>query len=108
MSAVVPLASTATRLSLLPDVPTVAEAALPGFDYDQRYGIVASAKSPRSIINHINGDLVRLLGVPELRERMLSQLAVPKSSTPEKFDRFIRLEVAKLRTVIMASNARVN
>ena len=106
---VVPLAvSTAARSPMFPDVPTVAEAGLPGFDYDQWYGLLASAKAPRPLINVINKEVVRILNLPEMKERMLSQGATPKPTTPEAFDAFIRSEVKKFAQVIIAAGARIN
>ena len=106
---VLPLAvSTATRSPLFPDVPTVAEAGVPGFDYDQWYGMIASARTPRPLINLINREVVRILGLADVKERLLSQGTTPRPSTPEEFDAFIRAEVKKLAPVIIASGARVN
>jgi tripartite-type tricarboxylate transporter receptor subunit TctC len=98
--------STAVRSPLFPDVPTVAEAALPGFDFDQWYGLVASAKTPRRLINLINREAVRIVNAPEMKERMLSQGTTPRPSTPEAFDALIRSEVKKFAPVILATGAR--
>jgi len=100
--------STAVRSPLFPDVPTVAEAGVPGFDYDQWYGLLASAKTPRPLINLVNKEVVRILNLPDIKERMLSQGATPKPTTPEQFDAFIRAEVKKFAAVIIAAGARVN
>jgi tripartite-type tricarboxylate transporter receptor subunit TctC len=100
--------STAARSPMFPDVPTVAEAGVPGFDYDQWYGLLASAKTPRPLINLLNKEVVRILNLPDMKERMLSQGANPKPTTPEAFDAFIRSEVKKFATVIIAAGARVN
>ncbi len=100
--------STAARSPMFPDVPTVAEAGIPGFDYDQWYGLLVSAKTPRPLINLLNKEVVRILNLPEIKERMLSQGATPKPTTPAEFDAFIRSEVKKFATVIIAAGARVN
>ena len=100
--------STAARSPMFPDVPTVAEAGVPGFDYDQWYGLLASAKTPRPLINLVNKEVVRILNLPDMQERMLSQGATPKPTTPEQFDAFIRAEVKKFAAVIIAAGARVN
>ena len=100
--------STAARSPMFPDVPTVAEAGVPGFDYDQWYGLLASAKTPRPVINLVNKEVVRILNLPDMKERMLSQGATPKPTTPEQFDAFIRSEVKKFAAVIIAAGARVN
>ena len=100
--------STAARSPMFPDVPTVAEAGIPGFDYDQWYGLLASARTPRPLINTINKEVVRILNLPDMKERMLSQGATPKPTTPAEFDAFIRSEVKKFAAVIIAAGARVN
>ena len=100
--------STAARSPMFPDVPTVAEAGVPGFDYDQWYGLLVSAKTPRPVVNMINKEVVRILNLPDMKERMLSQGATPKPTTPEQFDAFIRSEVKRFATVIIAAGARVN
>jgi tripartite-type tricarboxylate transporter receptor subunit TctC len=100
--------STAYRSPMFPDVPTVAEAGVPGFDFDQWYGLFVSSKTPRSIVNLANKEIVRILNLPDLKERMLTQGATPKPSTPEEFDKFVRSEVVKMGKVIIAAGARVN
>ena len=100
--------STATRSPLLPNVPTLAEAGLPGFEYDQWYGLLLSARTPRPVVYAVNKEVVRILSSPEMKERMLTQGATPKPTTPEAFDAFIRAEVKKFAPVIIASGARVN
>ena len=100
--------STAARSPLFPNVPTVAEAGLPGFDYDQWYGLLVSAKTPRAVVNAVNREVVRILSLPEMKERMLTQGATSKPTTPEEFDAFIRAEVKKFAPVIIAAGARVN
>jgi tripartite-type tricarboxylate transporter receptor subunit TctC len=98
--------STAVRSPLFPDVPTVAEAALPGFDFDQWYGLLASAKTPRRLINFLNKEVVRIVNAPEMKERMLGQGTTPRPSTPAEFDALIRSEVKKFAPVIIATGAR--
>ena len=100
--------STAARSPMFPDVPTVAEAGIPGFDYDQWYGLLASAKTPRPVVNLINKEVVRILNLPDIKERMLSQGATPKPTTPAEFDAFIRSEVKKFAKVIIAAGAKIN
>jgi tripartite-type tricarboxylate transporter receptor subunit TctC len=100
--------STAARSPLFPNVPTVAEAGVPGFEYDQWYGLLVAAKTPRPIVGAVNKEVVRILSTPEMKERMLTQGATPKPTTPEAFDAFIRSEVQKFAPVIIASGAKVN
>lgn len=104
----VPLAvSTASRSPVLPDVPTVAEAALPGFEFDLWYGLFAPAKTPRSIVDQLSKEVARILNLPDIKEQMVNQGVVPKASTPEQFDKFVRAEVEKLGKVIKAAGVKV-
>jgi tripartite-type tricarboxylate transporter receptor subunit TctC len=100
--------STASRSPMFPDVPTVAEAALPGFEYDQWYGLLASAKTPRPLINTVNQEVVRILNLPDMKERLLTQGATPAPTTPQEFDAFIRSEVKRFAQVLIAAGARIN
>jgi tripartite-type tricarboxylate transporter receptor subunit TctC len=100
--------STAKRSPMFPDVPTVAEAALPGFDYDQWYGLLASAQTPRPLVRTVNKEVVRILNLPDIRERMLTQGATPSPTTPEEFDAYIRSEVKRFAKVLIAAGARIN
>jgi tripartite-type tricarboxylate transporter receptor subunit TctC len=100
--------STASRSPMFPDVPTVAEAGVPGFDFDQWYGLFTSAKTPRPIVNQANREIVRILNSADLKERMLTQGATPRPTTPEEFDKFVRSEVVKMGKVIIAAGARIN
>ena len=100
--------STAKRSPMFPDVPTVAEAGIPGFDYDQWYGVLASAKTPRPLVKTINKEMVRILNLPDIKERMLTQGATPTPTTPEEFDTFIRAEVKRFAKVLIAAGARIN
>jgi tripartite-type tricarboxylate transporter receptor subunit TctC len=100
--------STANRSAVFPDIPTVAEAGLPGFDYDQWYGLLVSAKTPRPIVNALNKEVLRILALPDIKERMLSQGAAPKPTTPAEFDTFIRSEVKRFAAVLIAAGARIN
>ena len=100
--------STAARSPMFPEVPTVAEAGIPGFDYDQWYGLLVSAKTPRPVVNVVNKEVVRILNLPDIKERMSTQGATPKPTTPAEFDAFIRSEVKKFAKVIIAAGARIN
>ena len=100
--------STAKRSAMFPEVPTVAEAGVPGFDYDQWYGMLASAKTPRPVVRTVNKEVVRILNLPDIRDRMLTQGATPTPTTPEEFDAYIRSEVQRFAKVLIAAGARIN
>ena len=99
--------STAQRAPMLPGVPTVAEAAVPGHDFDVWFGMLAPAKAPRAIVAQLSREIARVIELPEVKERMLGFGSVPRSSTPEQFNAFIRSEVQKLGKVIRAANVRI-
>ncbi len=98
--------STATRSPALPEVPTLAEAALPGFEFDTWYGVFAPAATPRAIVQQISADVNRVLNLPDVRERFSTRGAVPRGSAPEEFDRFVRAEVEKLAKIVKAAGVK--
>ena len=98
--------TTKDRLAMLPDVPTIAEAALPGFDYDGWYGLVAPARTPRAIINALSREVGRILRLPDVTERIASQGATPRPTTPEEFERFVRDDIVARGKVFKASGAK--
>ena len=100
--------STLNRSPVLPDVPTVAESGLPGFDFNLWIGILAPAKTPKALKEAIAADIARVLEQAEVKERFQQLGAVPHALATDKFDAFIRAEVEKLAAVIKASGARVN
>jgi tripartite-type tricarboxylate transporter receptor subunit TctC len=100
--------STAKRSPMFPELPTVAEAGVPGFEYDQWYGLLASAQTPRPLVKVVNKEMVRVLNLPDIKERMLTQGATPAPTTPEEFDAFIRSEVKRFAKVLIAAGAKIN
>ena len=100
--------STAQRSPVLPDVPTVAEAALPGFDYDQWYGVLAPRATPKPTLDQLSKEVARILELPDVKKTFQTQGAVAKPSTPEQFDAFIRGEIEKVGKVIRAAGARAD
>lgn len=100
--------STSTRSPVLADVPTVAEAALPGFDYDQWYGMIAPANTPTPVLEQLSKEVARVLELPDVRKTFQTQGAVARPSTPAQFDAFIRSEIDKLAKVIKAAGARAD
>ncbi len=96
------------RIAQLPDVPTVAEAGVPGFEYDGWYGFVAPAKTPRAVINKLNAEIARILDAAEMRDRLTAQGAAVRTSTPEAFEKLIRDEIVTRRKIFQAAGARAN
>jgi tripartite-type tricarboxylate transporter receptor subunit TctC len=96
-----PLAVTsATRVSQLPNVPTVAEAGLPGFEVNSWQGVCAPSATPVAVLDKINADVNSVLRIPEIKERMEELVMIGAQTTREEFDQFIRAEIAKWAKVI--------
>jgi len=91
--------TSATRVSQLPNVPTVAESGLPGFRWDYWYGMLAPAKTPRPLVNLLNREITRMLGQPDVGGRLSVLGAEPAPTTPQAFDRFIAEDIATLTAV---------
>ena len=100
--------STATRSHMLPDVPTIAEAAIPGFEYDGWFGMLAPGATPRGIVNKLAAETARILALPDVREPMLNQGATPKSSAPQVFEKLVHTEIQTRRKVFAAAGTRVD
>ncbi|MCX7892929.1 MAG: tripartite tricarboxylate transporter substrate binding protein [Burkholderiales bacterium] len=97
-----PLAvTTARRFEGLPDVPTVAESGVPGYDVASWNGIAAPARTPPAVIERLNREIVAVLALPEIRERFLELGVVPRPSTPADHRALLVAEIAKWRDVIV-------
>jgi tripartite-type tricarboxylate transporter receptor subunit TctC len=96
-----------SRLPLLPDVPTIDEAALPGFEYDGWFGVFAPSRTPRAIIDKLSAEIGRILRMKDVSERIDGTGAVAKPSTPQEFDRLVRSEIVKRREVFRAAGTKV-
>jgi tripartite-type tricarboxylate transporter receptor subunit TctC len=100
--------TTATRTPLAPELPTIAESGLPGFDINTWFGIFVPANTPREVVDRLHGEFTRALALPDVKERMLTLGAEPVGSTPEEFAAYIRAEGAKYARVIKASGAKAD
>ena len=99
--------TTARRSAQLPDVPTIAEAALPGYEAAGWFGFAAPARTPREVIVRLNKEIVRIIQLPDVKERLISQGAEPVGDSPEEFAQFIKAEAAKWGKVIKALNLKI-
>jgi len=100
--------TTAKRSSLAPELPTIAESGLAGFDISTWFGIFAPAGTPREAVARLHAEFTRALAAPDVREKMLNLGAEPVGNTPAEFATFIRAEAEKYARVIKASGARVD
>lgn len=100
--------TTAKRSSLAPELPTIAESGLPGFDISTWFGIFVPAGTPRPVVERLHAEFAKALAVPEVREKMLSLGAEPVGNTPEEFTAFVKSEAAKYARLVKASGARVD
>ena len=99
--------STAKRSSTLPNVPTIAESGLPGFDYNLWVGMFAPAGTPADVVDKINADVARVLQAPDVRERLAALGAEPMVMTPAEFRKFMRDEIDELAKVVKAADIKV-
>jgi len=101
--------TTSQRSAALPDVPTVAEAGpVKGFEASSWFGLLAPAGTPADIVNRIQQESAKALGVPALKERLLSQGAIPSGMTPPEFAAYIASETKKWAQVVKVSGAKVD
>ena len=95
--------TTATRSGTMPDIPSIAEAGVPGYDAVQWYGFLAPAGTPQPILAQIHSETVKALNSAEMKEKLASDGAEPAPSTPEAFAAHIRNEIEKWRKVAKAA-----
>ena len=100
--------TTAKRSPALPELPSVAEAGVPGYDSSVWYGLLAPAGTPTAIVGRLNGEVIRVLAAPDLRERIAIEAIEPAGSTPEAFKSHIARELAKWAKVVADSGARID
>ena len=98
--------TSASRSSLLPDVPTISESGFPGFDVQSWFALAAPAGTPKPVIDHLNAELNKALADPDLRKRLVALAATPEPGTPEQLRTFINAEVKRWHDVVKASGAK--
>jgi tripartite-type tricarboxylate transporter receptor subunit TctC len=96
------------RAAALPDVPTVAESGLPGFEASSWFGLLAPAGTPPPVIATLNGEIAKWLATPEAREKLLAQGANAVGGSSEDFARFIAAETTKWQKVVKDSGAKID
>ncbi|MCE2950441.1 MAG: tripartite tricarboxylate transporter substrate binding protein [bacterium] len=94
------------RWAQLPDLPTLSEAGVPGYQFDTWYGAHAPAKTPRFIVARLNAEINKAMQVPALRARLVDAGLDPAPTSPEEFTKFLRSETERMRRIIQASGAK--
>lgn len=100
--------TTLKRSSALPDVPTLDEQGLKGFETATWYGVAAPAGAPKEIIKKLHAEIVRIIKLPEVRERLASEGADFVGDTPEELTAFVKSEIAKWAKVVKQAGMKVN
>jgi len=92
--------SSAKRSAAVPELPTVAESGMPGYESGTWFGLFAPAGTPREIVNRLNGEIVRIMATADMKARLLDQGADAVTGTPEQFRAFVKNELAKWGKVV--------
>jgi tripartite-type tricarboxylate transporter receptor subunit TctC len=100
--------TTLRRSPFLPDLPTISESGLPGFDIGTWFGVFAPGGTPRDIVGKLNTEIVRILNTPSMKERLANLGAEPMGNKSEEFAAFIKSEIPKYAKVIKASGAKAD
>ena len=100
--------TTAKRASALPDVPTIAEAGVPGYDISTWYGVWAPAGTPKEIVARMSGEIAKIVRLPQVRDRLAGLGATPVGNSPEEFAAYNQSELAKWGRIVKQSGATVD
>ena len=103
------LGTTGTKRSTLtPDIPTIAEAGVPGYEATIWLGVMAPAGTPKEIVDKLNAEINKVIARPDVTEAWAKQGAVPMPMTPAEFDKYLRADIEKWANVVKISGAKVN
>jgi len=100
--------STAKRSSFVPELPTVAEAGVPGFEARQWWGVFAPAKTPRPVVAKLNGEIHKILAAEDVKSRLADEGAEPVVTTPEAFGAIVKSDIAKWKKVVADLNLKLD
>jgi tripartite-type tricarboxylate transporter receptor subunit TctC len=95
------------RSTVMPNVPTVAEAGVPGYEATIWLGILAPVKTPKPVIDKLNAEIVKVMNRPDVKEAWAKQGAVPMTMSPAEFDKYIRADIEKWAKVVKVSGAKL-
>ena len=95
------------RSAVVPELPTVIEAGVPGYLVVSWFGVLAPAATPRDIVARLNGEIAQAMRAPDVRERLAGEGAEPAAGTPEQFAAFIKAEIAQWTKVIKGAGIAV-
>ena len=98
--------TSAKRSPTLPDIPTMSESGVPGFEITAWFGVMAPGATPQPLIQKLSADIQRVVAMPEIRDRILADASEPVGNRPEEYAAFIQSEVAKWRGVIKQANMK--
>jgi len=96
-----------TRSSVLPNVPTIAEAGVPDYEATIWLGLMAPAGTPKPIIDKLNGEITKILALSDVKENRAKQGAVPMTMSPDEFDKYLRADIEKWAHVVKVSGAAI-
>ena len=99
--------SGAQRSAVAPEVPTIAESGLPGYELENWYGVLAPAGTPRAIVDRLSGEIVKILTTQEVKERLNAQGFEVRTSTPAQFAAYLKSEIVKWAKIVKDSGAKV-
>jgi len=100
--------TTAKRMSLFPDVPTLAESGMPGFEVGAWQGVMVPAGTPAAVVERLNAEIVKALKSPDVRDRLAAQGAEPLGSTPQEYGAYVKQELARWAGVVKATGVTLD
>ena len=92
---------------MLPDVPTIAEAGVPGYEATIWLGLMAPTGTPKAVVDKLNAEIVKIISRPDVQQNWAGQGAVPMVMSPGEFDKYLRADIAKWAHVVEVSGAKV-
>ena len=97
-----------TRAAAMPDLPTVHESGVPGFEIVAWFGLMAPANTPRAIVERLNREVGKILNLPDMKARFIAQGAEPAPGTPEQFGVFVKEKLVQWAPIVKASGAQID